>query len=260
MSASRANPGPALVIVPTYNEVDTIPVVAAKLFAAVEPDVDLLVVDDASPDGTADAVRALAADYPKVHLLERPRPMGLGTAYIAGFRWALERDYWAVVEMDADLSHDPADVPRLLHELRDASLVVGSRYIPGGGIQNWGRVRRALSGTGNVYARVWLGFGVRDSTSGFRAYRTDHLARLKLETIRSEGYAFQIEMVRRMFYTGAEIREIPIVFADREAGKSKMSKRIVFEALGLVAVWGFLDRVKGRRRRLRSEAGDSLKA
>ncbi|MDQ3986618.1 MAG: polyprenol monophosphomannose synthase [Actinomycetota bacterium] len=260
MSEQSSQPGRALVIVPTYNEVDSIPTVAKKLFATASQDVDLLVVDDASPDGTADAVRSLGADHPNVHLLERPRPMGLGTAYIAGFLWALERDYWAVVEMDADLSHDPADVPRLLDALKDASLVVGSRYIEGGGILNWGRIRKALSGAGNVYARIWLGFEVRDSTSGFRAYRTDHLARLRLDTIRSEGYAFQIEMVRRMFYTGAKIREIPIVFADREAGKSKMSKRIVFEALGLVTAWGFFDRVKGRRRHLRSQAGDSLKA
>ena len=243
----------ALVIVPTYNERDSLPEVARRLFAAADEGVDLLVVDDNSPDGTAAVVKEMAADDPRIHLMERPGKLGLGTAYIAGFGWALERGYEAVVEMDADLSHDPADVPRLLAGLRDADLVIGSRYVPGGGVGNWGRLRRALSGAGNLYARGWLGYRVKDSTSGFRAYRTAVLQEAELGTVRSEGYAFQVEMTFRFHGAGARIAEVPITFVERVAGRSKMSRRIVAEALVAVTRWGLRYRAQGLRRRFARE-------
>ena len=239
----------SLVIVPTYNERDSLPEVAARLFAAAPEGVDLLVVDDNSPDGTAAVVKEMAADDPRIHLMERPGKLGLGTAYIAGFGWALERGYRAVVEMDADLSHDPADVPRLLEGLTASDLVIGSRYVPGGGVGNWGRLRRALSGAGNLYARAWLGYRVKDSTSGFRAYRTDVLREAQLETVRSEGYAFQVEMTFRFHVAGARIAEVPITFVERAAGRSKMSRRIVAEALVAVTRWGIRHRAQGLRGR-----------
>lgn len=236
---------------PTYNEVDNIGAVAARLFEKVGDDVDLLVVDDNSPDGTAWAVKALQQGNERIHLLEREGRMGLGSAYEHGFRWALERGYTRLVEMDADLSHDPADVPRLLDALGGADLSIGSRYVPGGEVVNWGRVRRFLSKGGNVYARMWLGFPVRDATSGFRAFRSSTLSEGHLGAIRSEGYAFQVEMVRRIHNAGGAITEIPIKFVDRTAGRSKMSRRIVIEALALVTLWGIKDRFRalaGRRK------------
>ena len=233
----------ALVIVPTYNESDSIREVIRRLFDAAGERADLLVIDDNSPDGTAAIVKEAAASDDRIHLQERPGKLGLGTAYVTGFRWALERGYWAVVEMDADLSHDPADVARLLDALETYDAVIGSRYVPGGGVGNWGRLRRALSAAGNLYARTWLGYAVRDSTSGFRAYRTAALARQNLETVRSEGYAFQVEMTRRFHLAGADIGEVPITFVERETGKSKMSRRIVFEALVAVTGWGMRDRL-----------------
>ena len=231
----------ALVVTPTFNERGSIEEVVTRLFAA-SSNVDLLVVDDGSPDGTADVVKSLQSDNERIHLLERAGKLGLGTAYVTGFRWAIERGYEAVVEMDADLSHDPADVPRLLDALGNADLVIGSRYVPGGGVSNWGRFRRLLSAGGNLYARGWLGYRVKDSTAGFRAYRTEALARQELDTVRSEGYGFQIEMTRRFHKSGLRIREIPITFVERVEGNSKMSRRIVLEALVSVTKWGIRDR------------------
>jgi dolichol-phosphate mannosyltransferase len=235
-----------LVIVPTYNERESIATVVRRLFEACPDGVELLVVDDRSPDGTADVVKDLASENDRIHLVERARKLGLGSAYVAGFRWAIDRGYRAVVEMDADLSHDPADVPRLLAGLTDADLVIGSRYVPGGGVGNWGRTRRILSRGGNLYARAWLGFRVRDSTSGFRAYRVAALTEQDLAGVRSEGYAFQIEMVRRLHRAGLRIVEVPITFVERETGISKMSRRIVFEAMGRVTGWGLRDRLLRR--------------
>jgi dolichol-phosphate mannosyltransferase len=244
MSAPRA-----LVIVPTFNERDSIGEVVRRLFDAAGDAVELLVVDDGSPDGTAEHVKHLAQGPHGIHLIERSHKQGLGTAYVTGFRWALERGYWAVVEMDADLSHDPADVPRLLHRVRTgADLAIGSRYVDGGGTENWGPLRRALSSAGNLYARAWLGYPVKDSTAGFRAYRSEALARQDLSTVRTEGYGFQIEMTRRVWKAGGTIAEVPIVFTERVAGKSKMSRRIVVEALAQVTRWGLQDRLRGRRR------------
>lgn len=244
---SRPQPSNALVIVPTFNERESIQEVTRRLFTAAPSGVDLLVIDDGSPDGTARVVKDMAAERPGIHLIERAGKQGLGTAYVTGFAWAIERGYDAVVEMDADLSHNPADVPRLLLRLQDAELAIGSRYIPGGRVENWSKVRRALSAGGNLYARMWLGFGVRDSTSGFRAYDTAQLQRLDLTTLRSEGYAFQIEMTRRIHRAGGRIVEIPITFVERELGQSKMSKNIVAEAMLRVTRWGIEDRFTGRR-------------
>ena len=238
----------ALVIVPTFNEVENIPAVAQRLFEkSGEHDVELLVVDDSSQDGTAWTVRGLQQDNPRIHLIERPKRMGLASAYVDGFRWALEREYAAIVEMDADLSHDPADVARLLDALDDADLSIGSRYVDGGDVVNWRWLRRTLSKVGNIYARLWLGFGVTDATSGFRAFHASALAEVDLSTIRSEGYAFQIEMVRRIHKAAGTISEVPIRFVDRTAGRSKMSRRIVFEAIALVTIWGVRDRLLRRR-------------
>ena len=242
MSQSDQAHNGALVIVPTFNESESIQEVARRLFDAAGDSVDLLVIDDGSPDGTADVVREMAAARRGIHLIERAGKQGLGTAYVEGFRWAVERGYEAVVEMDADLSHDPADVPRLLHRLRDADLVVGSRYVPGGRVENWSKVRRILSAGGNIYARGWLAYDVRDSTSGFRAYKTACLKELDLGTLTSEGYAFQIEMTRRIHRAGGTIVEVPITFSERALGQSKMSKSIVIEAMARVTRWGIADR------------------
>ncbi|HWC14028.1 MAG TPA: polyprenol monophosphomannose synthase [Actinomycetota bacterium] len=232
----------ALVIVPTYNERESIPEVARRLFDAAGDRVDLLVIDDGSPDGTAEVVKQIAAGPHDVHLIERHGKLGLGSAYRAGFAWALERGYWAAVEMDADLSHDPADVPRLLDALEHADLAIGSRYVPGGGTRNWGLLRRLLSRFGNVYARAWLGFDVKDATAGFRAYRTSWLSEVDLASVRSEGYAFQVEMTFRTHNSGKRIVEVPITFTEREQGRSKMSKAIVVEALARIAGWGLARR------------------
>ena len=238
----------ALVIVPTYNERDSIEEVVTRLFEAAHDSVEVLVVDDASPDATAELVKKLAADRP-IHVLERGAKLGLGTAYWDGFRWAMARGYWAVVEMDADLSHDPADVPRLLSALDDADLVIGSRYVPNGRTLNWGRLRSALSLGGNLYARMWLGWPIKDATSGFRAYRTSAVAQLNPHAVRSEGYAFQIEMARRIYRRGGRVVEVPITFTERARGRSKMSRRIVVEALWRVTLWGAADRRRSLLRR-----------
>lgn len=229
----------ALVIVPTYNERDNIAEVVRRLFDAAGDAVALLVIDDGSPDGTAELVRDLAEGPHDIELIERAGKLGLGTAYVTGFRWGIERGYTSLVEMDADLSHDPRDVPRLLAALRNAELAIGSRYVPGGRVENWGGSRKALSMAGNLYARLWLGFGVKDSTSGFRAYRASALRGQNLESVGSEGYAFQIEMAYRIHRAGGRIVEVPITFVERAAGSSKMSRRIVFEALTSVPRWRF---------------------
>ena len=248
MHEAPADARQALVIVPTYNERDNMGEVVRRLFDAAGGRVDLLVVDDGSPDGTADFVESLAAGPHGIHLIRRPAKAGLGTAYITGFKWAIERGYYAVVEMDADLSHNPADVPRLLDALEHNDLVIGSRYVPGGNIENWGRFRKGLSSGGNLYARLWMGWDVRDSTAGFRTYRTDMLKTLDLDSVGSEGYGFQIEMTRRVYRAGGRIDEIPITFVERIAGHSKMSRRIILEALWDVTRWGVADRLRRRPR------------
>jgi dolichol-phosphate mannosyltransferase len=243
-----------LVIVPTYNERPNIEVLLTRLLRAIAHNTDVLVVDDGSPDRTGDAVQAMATNSPSIELMQRGRKLGLASAYVSGFKLALERGYDAVVEIDADLSHDPAVVPQLLTALEEADLAIGSRYVPGGRIENWGALRRILSRAGNVYARAWLGFGIRDSTSGFRAYRRKTIEAEDLDGIRSEGYGFQIEMTHRVFLKGGRITEIPITFTERTHGWSKLSRRIVFEALLSVPVWG----IRHRLARRRSKAHETL--
>ena len=237
----------ALVIVPTYNECDNIEEVARRLFDATTNEADLLVVDDSSPDGTAGLVKELGHGRDDIHLIERPRKMGLGSAYLTGFQWGLERHYEALVEMDADLSHDPAEVPRLLAALAQSDLAIGSRYVPRGKIENWSPARRLLSYGANLYVRMMLGLPVRDSTAGFRAYRASMLDGLDLEDVRAQGYGFQIEMTRKVRDGGGLITELPITFVERVAGTSKMTLKIVLEAFALVTVLGLKHRVKRLR-------------
>ncbi len=246
--AERAEPGPlpprprTLVILPTYEERETVGRVLEGLMALPEQ-VDALVVDDGSPDGTAEVVRAAAAREPRVRLVERPRKSGLASAYLVGFRRALEEGYDLAVEMDSDLSHDPAELPRLLGAARRADLVIGSRYVPGGSVTNWSRSRLALSRGGNLYARLALGFPLRDATSGFRVYRRRLLEHLLAHDLRSDGYAFQVELAYRAWRDGFAVAEVPITFREREHGASKISRRIVLEALWLLAIWGLRERL-----------------
>ena len=234
---------------PTYNERGNLREVVERTLAATD-DVDLLFVDDASPDGTGALATEIGETEPRVNVLERDGKRGLGLAYVLGFGWALQREYSVIVEMDADLSHDPADLPRLLSTLEDADLAIGSRYIDGGRVRNWGAIRRALSAVANLYARLWLGYRVRDSTSGFRAYRRDALLSQELSSIRSEGYAFQIEMTRRVSRAGGRIVEIPITFVERASGRSKLNRGVVLEAMVFVTAWGLKDRLRRRPREL----------
>jgi dolichol-phosphate mannosyltransferase len=221
----------ALVVVPTYNERDNIPRLV-PLILQQDPRLHVLVIDDASPDGTGQAAATLAAADPRVHVLHRPGKLGLGTAYIAGFHWALERDYDAVFEMDADFSHDPGHIPQFLDALREFDLVLGSRYLHGRvTVVNWPLPRLLLSYAANLYARVVTGLPVTDATGGFKCFRRPVLETIDLDRVGSEGYAFQIEMSLRAWRKGFALGEIPIVFADRDVGESKMSKRIVWEAV-----------------------------
>ncbi len=223
-----------LVVMPTYNERENIePMVEAVL---AYPWLHMLVVDDASPDGTGQLVKKLAQERfaGRLFLLERSGKLGLGTAYVAGFKWALERDYDAVFEMDADFSHNPADLPRLNEALKAADVALGSRYVSGGGVENWGLGRRVLSRGGSLYARIILGLDVNDVTGGFKAFRRAVLEALPLDKVRSNGYSFQIELNYRTRQKGFRIAEVPILFADRRVGASKMNRRIVLEAITLV--------------------------
>jgi dolichol-phosphate mannosyltransferase len=233
----------SLIVLPTYQEAANVATVLRRIRSVV-PAAGVLVVDDGSPDGTADLAIAVAAELGGIELMRRPGKAGLGSAYRAGFIWGLEHGYDVIVEMDADLSHDPADLPRLLAGVDDgADLVLGSRYVPGGSIPAWSWHRRALSRQGNRYASAMLRLPVTDATSGFRAYRASALAELDLGTVRADGYGFQIELVHRLAARGGRIEEIPIRFTDRTSGQSKMSGWIVAEALLLVSWWGIRDRL-----------------
>jgi dolichol-phosphate mannosyltransferase len=236
-----------LVVIPTYNEIDNIETVLRKVRAAA-PEATVLVVDDGSPDGTADLAEALGAQLGNVRVLRRERKDGLGSAYRAGFAYGLAAGHHAIVEMDADLSHDPADVARLVAAVADgADLAIGSRYVPGGATPNWSVHRRLLSRWGNRYAGLVLDLGVRDATAGFRAYSARLLEQMDVAGTRADGYGFQVEMTYQARQAGARIVELPISFSDRQAGTSKMSGRIVAEAMLLVTWWGLRDRVVGRR-------------
>jgi dolichol-phosphate mannosyltransferase len=220
-----------LIVVPTYNEVDNVDELLTGI-GEHAPFADVLFVDDSSRDGTLDRIRHHQNRREgRIHLLRRPGKLGLGTAYVAGFKWALKRNYDAVQQMDADLSHDPQDLPRTLEFPADRHVVIGSRYVPGGSTVNWGPSRKFISAFGNFYARTILRFPVRDLTGGFNAWRREVLETVPLDGIRSEGYAFQIEMKYRAAGAGFALHEIPIVFVDRRVGQSKMSGRVAFEAM-----------------------------
>ena len=222
-----------LVISPTYNEKKNIKALVEQVLDS-NPDYHLLVIDDNSPDGTASVVKELQTEYANLHLEERPGKAGLGTAYIYGFKWALERDYEVVVQIDADLSHDPGDVPRLVKQLEAHDLVIGSRYIHGVSVVNWPIRRLILSYGANLYSSIVTGMPLKDSTGGFKAWRREVLETVQLDQVRSQGYSFQIEMNFRTWRRGFTIIEEPIIFADRTIGESKMSKTIMYEAIWMV--------------------------
>jgi dolichol-phosphate mannosyltransferase len=236
-----------VVIIPTYNERENLDQIVARLRAAV-PAADVLVADDNSPDGTGDLAEKLALTDEQVHVMHRPGKQGLGAAYLAGFGWALDRGYDAIVEMDADGSHDPAQLPALLAALADADLVIGSRWVRGGTVANWPKSREVLSRGGNAYARLMLGLSVHDATGGFRAYRAAALRAIALDTVTSQGYCFQIDLTLRAVRAGKQVTEVPITFTERTLGSSKMSRAIVAEALWRVTQWGIAGRM-GRPRR-----------
>ena len=247
--------GTVLVVVPTYDERANLPGVVERLRAAV-PDADLLVVDDDSPDGTGALADELTAADPAVHVLHRTRKEGLGAAYVAGFGWGLARGYGVLVEIDADGSHQPEQLPLLLAALEDADLVLGSRWVPGGSVTDWPARRSALSRGGNTYVRLALGLRLRDATGGFRAYRRATLESIDLGTVASHGYCFQVDLAWRVARSGGRVVEVPISFVERTQGRSKMSGAIVREALWKVTVWGARARlgqarglVAARRRR-----------
>jgi len=245
-------PAPAtrvLVLLPTYNEIENVDEVLRRTRQAL-PGATILVIDDGSPDGTADRVDVLARADGDLHVLRRPAKQGLGSAYRAGFRRGLAEGYDVMIEMDADLSHDPAVLPELVGAIGSgADLAIGSRYVPGGSVPGWPLLRRLISRTGCGYARLMLRVPVADTTSGFRAYRAAALEAIDLDHVRADGYGFQVEMAYRVHTMGGTIAEIPIEFRDRTLGRSKMSSRIVIEALLLVTRWGLRDRIFGTRTR-----------
>jgi len=236
--------GHIAVVIPTYNEKDNIRPITARVRSAV-PGAHLLIVDDNSPDGTGRIADQLAAADPHVHVLHRSAKAGLGAAYVAGFTAALDQGYDIIVEMDADGSHQPEELPKLLCALAGADIVLGSRWIPGGQALNWPKSRQVLSRAGNTYARIMLGLPWRDMTGGYRAYRASALGKIGLENVESVGYCFQVDLVRRGGQAGLAVAEVPITFAERTRGTSKMSKAIVGEALWRVTRWG----IAARRRR-----------
>ena len=233
------------VVIPTYNERDNLPHIVS---AVTHQGYRLLVVDDSSPDGTGEVADRLAASEPRMSVLHRRHKEGLGPAYAAGFDRALGEGAEIVVEMDADFSHDPTDLPRLVRAIDEgADLAIGSRYVPGGSTPDWPLVRRLISRGGNIYARLMLGLKVRDATAGFRAFRSDALRRLPYQTARASGYAFQVEMAYRASLAGLKVVEVPISFRDRTRGTSKMGSGIVIEAMRLVTVWGLARMRQGAR-------------
>ena len=237
-----------LVVIPTYNEHACLTETVGKLRDIV-PLAQILVVDDSSPDGTGQLADQLAADDPAVHVLHRPGKQGLGAAYLAGFRWGMGRAFDVFVEMDADGSHRAEHLPVILAALADADVVIGSRWVPGGAVENWPQSRMMLSRGGNAYARVMLGVSVRDATAGYRAYRRSALEQLDLPTVESQGYCFQVDLTRRAVHAHLRVVEVPITFVEREVGESKMSRAIVAEALWRVTAWGVQDRWRNFRSR-----------
>jgi dolichol-phosphate mannosyltransferase len=238
------------VCVPTYNERENLPTTLKRLRTA-NPDADVLVIDDSSPDGTGELADTLAATDPGMHVLHRASKAGLGTAYVEGFRWGLDRGYTVLVEMDADGSHQPEQLPSLLERIADgADLALGSRWVAGGSVVNWPRHREVLSRGGNLYARIALGVPLRDATGGYRAFRATALEKLGMEDVQSQGYCFQVDLAWRAVQAGLRVDEVPITFVEREFGTSKMSQTIVVEALVRVTQWG----VRNRWDHVRSQA------
>src|SRR5216684_2275249 len=217
-----------LIIIPTYNERENLPLLVKEIFSSV-PETDVLIVDDSSPDGTGKLADEMHKENPQVQVLHRPGKLGLGTAYIAGFKYAIEHGYDAAFEMDADFSHDPRYLPDFLEAIENADLVIGSRYIPGGDTPNWSLLRRFISAGGNLFARFMLAIPVHDCTAGFRCYRRKVLESIDLDSIQAQGYAFQVELAYRTTRQGFKVVETPIVFMDRRVGKSKMSHTIFLE-------------------------------
>ena len=237
-----------LVIIPTYQERESLPLIVARVRTAV-PTAHVLVADDNSPDGTGKIADELAASDDHLHVLHRPAKKGLGAAYVAGFEWALSNGYDAIVEMDADGSHQPEQLPDLLGALTDADVVLGSRWVPGGKVSNWPKSREVLSRGANAYARVALGIPLRDATGGYRVYRAEVLRSFDLTTVRSQGYCFQVDLALRSWQHGYRVVEVPISFVERALGASKMNRGIVLEALWRVTVWGVRARLSQVTRR-----------
>ncbi|MFG1780225.1 polyprenol monophosphomannose synthase [Micromonospora sp. NPDC049048] len=250
--------GRVLVVIPTYNEADNVAQIVARVRRAA-PGVEILVADDNSPDGTGALAEALAGADGRVHVLHREGKQGLGAAYLAGFAWARERGFDAVVEMDADGSHAPEDLPALLSAARDADVVIGSRWTRGARVLNWPLRRLLLSRCANLYARLALGMPLSDATGGYRVYRLAALGCIDLESVCSQGYSFQVELSRLVHRSGARIVEVPITFAERERGSSKMSPLIVAEALWRITAWGVQDRRLALRRGLHGTASGQVR-
>jgi dolichol-phosphate mannosyltransferase len=239
--------GRVVMVVPTYNEAENIAWIVGRLRAA-QPDLDVLVVDDGSPDGTGAIADELAAEDPAVRVVHRPAKAGLGAAYLHGFRVALEAGYDVIGEMDADGSHQPEQLDRLLAALADADLVIGSRWVPGGSVVNWPVRRELLSRGGNLYVRMLLGVRVHDATAGFRLFRRTALEKIDLAAVQSTGYVFQTDMVARVLAAGMTVREVPIEFVERVRGDSKMSGAVAAESLRRITAWGLRERARQARR------------
>ncbi len=249
--------GRILVIIPTYNEAENIGRIVARVRASV-PEAHILVADDHSPDGTGDLADDLAAADDQVHVMHRLGKEGLGAAYLAGFEWGLNADYDVLVEMDADGSHQPEQLPDLLAALHNADLVLGSRWVRGGSVVNWPTSRKVLSQGGNLWTRIMLGIPLRDATGGYRAFRRETLLGLGLDNVASAGYCFQVDLAWRALKAGFRVAEVPITFVEREYGDSKMSQRIVVEALLRTTAWGIAHRAQQLRRatgKRRAEVG-----
>ena len=225
--------GNVVVLIPTYNELDNVDRLTKTIFRLV-PDIHILFIDDGSPDGTADRIKELMSENKNIHILERPGKMGLGNAYVSGFKFALENGYEYIFQMDADFSHDPKELPNFLKSMKDNDLVLGSRYIKGVNVINWPLSRLLLSYFANSYTRIVTGLPIRDATGGFKCFRRSVLESLDLNKIKSNGYAFQIEVTFNVWNNGFRVKEIPIIFVDRVYGESKLSKKIMWEAIFMV--------------------------
>ncbi len=240
-------------VVPTYDEADNLAWLVGRILASV-PHADVLVVDDSSPDGTGAIADRMAAEEPRIQVLHRPTKEGLGKAYLAGFRWALAHDYDVIGEIDADGSHQPEQLPRLLAALEDADLVIGSRWVPGGSVTNWAFTRELLSRGGNLYTRLLLGIHVRDATAGYRLFRRTTLEKIDLDDVSSYGYVFQADLAFRTLRAGLRVVEVPIEFVERVRGDSKMTRDVATESLLRITRWGLSERRRQLRERLSRRA------